>query len=61
MEADKRIPVKEDTFDDLGHLKRAGQTWDELMEELIEVRRRENLREMVERTDDDEFVPLEDI
>jgi predicted CopG family antitoxin len=59
--ADKRIPLREDTYKELGHLKEAGQTWNELVEELIEDRRRQNRRELLERTDDSEYVPLEDV
>lgn len=36
MGADKRIPVTEETWEDLGDLKGAGQTYDELIGELIE-------------------------
>ena len=59
-QAEKRIPIHEDTFEELGHFKGAGETWDDVISELIEARQRENRRELLERTDDDEFVPLED-
>lgn len=59
-QAEKRIPIHEDTFEELGHFKGAGETWDDVINELIEARQRENRRELLERTDDDEFVPLED-
>lgn len=60
-QAEKRIPVREDTFEALGEFKGAGQTWDDVLQNLIAARRQQNLREMLERTDDEEYVPLEDI
>lgn len=59
--AEKRIPVREDTFEALGTFKGAGETWDDLITELIELRQRENRRRLLERTEEDEFVPLEDV
>jgi predicted CopG family antitoxin len=58
--ADKRIPVREETFEELGELKGAGETWDDVMQDLIEARQIQNRRELLERTDDDEFVPLDE-
>lgn len=59
--ADKRIPVREETFEKLGDLKGAGETWDDVVQELIEARHRQNRRELLERTDDDAFVPLDEV
>ncbi|MFB6178270.1 MAG: antitoxin VapB family protein [Halorientalis sp.] len=59
--ADKRIPVREETFEKLGDLKGAGDTWDDVMQELIEARQKQNRRELLERTEDDEFVPLDEV
>lgn len=59
-QAEKRIPVRENTFEHLGEFKGAGETWDDVINELIEARQQQNLRELLERTDGDEFVPLED-
>ena len=36
MAATKRIPVSEETWKQLGKKKEPGQTWDELLEELLE-------------------------
>lgn len=62
MSADKRIPVTEETRKALHDLKEPGQTYDELLAELAQQRRRKELadrfREMDERRD--EFVRLED-
>lgn len=60
-QAEKRIPVRADTFEALGSFKGAGETWDDVMKELIELRQRENRRRLLERTEDDQFVPLEDV
>lgn len=59
-QSEKRIPVSEETFKKLGEFKGAGETWNEVIQGLIELRQRENRRRLIERTDDDEFVPLED-
>lgn len=58
--ADKRIPVTEERFEELGDLKAAGQTWDELLAELVEERKKRRLlRDMNEIREQSEFVPLE--
>lgn len=36
MAATKRIPVSEETWKELGKEKEPGQTWDELLQELLE-------------------------
>lgn len=59
--ADKRIPVREETFERLGDFKGAGETWDDVMQELIEARQAENRRELLDRTADDEYVPLDEV
>jgi len=59
--ATKRIPLREGTFEELGELKGAGETWDDVVKDLIEAKQMENRRELLERTDDDEFVPLDEI
>jgi predicted CopG family antitoxin len=59
MSADKRIPVKEDVWHELAEIKGAGQTYNDLLEELIEARKKSRLAEMVRtRRDSGEFVPL---
>lgn len=59
--ASKRIPVREGTFEDLGELKGAGETWDDVIQDLMETYWRENRRRLLEETDDDEYVALEDV
>jgi len=59
--AEKRIPVRKDTFERLGEFKRAGETWDDVVQDLIEAQQIQNRRKLLERTDDDEFVLLDEI
>jgi len=49
MSADKRIPVTEERWRELHDLKDAGQTYDELLEELIQTYAR---RDLAQRADD---------
>ncbi|WP_303703973.1 hypothetical protein [Haloquadratum walsbyi] len=39
--ATKRIPLREGTFEDLDELKGAGETWDDVVKELIETKQME--------------------
>lgn len=59
-QAEKRIPIHEETFEDLGHFKGAGETWDDVINDLIRARQMENRRRLLERTEDDEYVPLDE-
>jgi predicted CopG family antitoxin len=64
MSADKRIPVTEETRKELHDLKEPGQTYDDLLKELAQDRRRQNLErrfQELEEADRDELTPLEDI
>jgi predicted CopG family antitoxin len=64
MPADKRIPVTEETRKDLHALKEPGQTYDDLLKELAQQRRRQELEQRfqeLEETDRDELTPLEDV
>jgi predicted CopG family antitoxin len=57
--AEKRIPLTEDRFQELGELKDAGQTWDELLGELAQAQKERNLARMFrESKENDDFVPL---
>lgn len=57
MEANKRIPVTESVWIDLCGLKRAGQTYSQLLEEMIEERKKARLfRDMEEIEETGEFV-----
>lgn len=56
MSTDHRIPVKEGTHKDLHGMKIPGQTYDELLQELIAERRQKeaaaDIKATIERTDD---------
>lgn len=62
--ATKRIPVTEERWKQLHELKEAGQTYDDLLEELIQDRNRRELgarfRELDEM-DTEELVSLDDV
>lgn len=57
----KHIPIREETFERLMELKGAYVTWDDIIWELIGARQAQNRRELLERTDDEEYVPLDEI
>ncbi|WP_322532254.1 hypothetical protein [Halorubrum sp. AD140] len=62
--ANKRIPVTEDRWRELNELKRAGQTYDELLKELIQEQNRRQLAERarrVEEADEEELTPLDEL
>mgnify|MGYP000678180264 FL=1 len=64
MSADKRIPVTEETRKELHELKEPGQTYDDLLQELAQQRRRKDLEQRfqdLEEADRDELTPLEDV
>ena len=64
MSADKRIPVTEETRKELHELKERGQTYDELLQELAQQRRRQDLEQRfqeLEDADSDELTPLSDV
>ncbi|MFC7131066.1 hypothetical protein [Haloferax chudinovii] len=63
MSADKRIPVTEETREELHELKKPGQTYDDLLKELAQSRRREDLEKRfqeLEDADSDDLTSLED-
>lgn len=60
--ADKRIPVTEERWKQLHELKGPGQTFDELIEELVEERKKRRLfQDLNEIRDESEFEPLEEV
>ena len=64
MSAVKRLPVSEKVWKELGSMKGAGQTYDDLLEDMIErvkkVRLEEDLK-VWESTPDSDYVPLSEI
>lgn len=64
MSADKRIPVTEETRKELHDLKEPGQTYDELLQELAQQWRRQDLERRfreLEDADDEELTALGDV
>ena len=63
MAATKRIPVSEETWKELGKEKEPGQTWDELLEELIVELEKKKLAEKSRRAKEGELdtVALDDV
>ena len=64
MSADKRLPVTEETRKELHELKEPGQTYDDLLKELAQQRRRQDLEQRfqkLEEADRDELAPLSDV
>lgn len=66
MSADKRIPVTEERWEQLHDLKQPGQTYDELLEELVHQRNRQELAEKIRRVrengpEPEGYVPLDEV
>jgi predicted CopG family antitoxin len=60
MSADKRIPVSEERWKELGEMKDAGQTYDDLLQEMIENHREHRLAEMVrEKRENGDFIDVD--
>lgn len=61
---DKRLAVSEETWKELGKLKEAGETYNELLQEMIQSYNRMELAEKmqkVEELDEKELVALDDL
>lgn len=62
--ANKRIPVTEERWKDLNQLKEAGETYDDLLAELIQEHKRRELAErtrQVREADSEELTSLDDL
>lgn len=60
MSADKRIPVSEERWRELGEMKDAGQTYDDLLQDLIQIKKEHRLAEMVrEKRETGDFVEID--
>jgi predicted CopG family antitoxin len=62
MPPDEHIPVTEETRKQLQELKESGEIYDDLLRELAQYRRREELRQRfraLETVDTDRITPLE--
>ena len=62
MTLSKRIPVTEQVWKELAEMRAAGQTYNDLLAEMIEVRKKRRLVEDIRRSQqEDDFVPLSEI
>lgn len=64
MAVNKRIPVSKERWEQLGKMKRAGQTYDELLEELIQKARRAELADRMDEVremDESDLTDLDDL
>jgi len=62
MSAVKRIPVAEPVWKELSEMRSAGQTYTELLEEMMEARKKERLASDMKRIEEDgKFVSLSEI
>jgi predicted CopG family antitoxin len=62
MSAVKRIPVTEPVWKELSEMRSAGQTYTELLEDLIETRKKDQLAsDMMRIEEEGTFVPLSGI
>ena len=62
MSAVKRIPVAEPVWKDLSEMRSAGQTYTDLLSDMIEERKKARLaRDMKRIEDEGTFVPLSEI
>lgn len=65
MSANKRIPVTEERWEQLHNLKRPGQTYDDLLGELVQERNRKELADKIRRVREngpeaEGYVPLDE-
>ncbi len=59
MSLPKRIAVTEQVWKELAEMRSAGQTYDELLAEMIELRKKRQLLEDIGHSmQEDDFVPL---
>lgn len=60
--AEKRIPVTEETWEKLGEMKSAGETYDELIGKLVEDHKKRRLFKRLDEIEEEStFTPLEDV
>lgn len=60
--AEKRIPVTQERWEELHDLKGPGQTYDDLLEELVEEHKKAKLFEdMKQIREESEFKPLDEV
>jgi len=58
----KRIPVSEPVWKELAELRLAGQTYDDILSEMIELQKKQRLEDDIRRSlEDGDFIPLKEI
>ena len=57
----KWISLRIETFEELSELRGSEETWDDIVKELIKSKQLQNRRELLKRTDNDNFVPIEQV
>jgi predicted CopG family antitoxin len=57
----KWISLRIETFEELSELRGSEETWDDIVKELIKAKQLQNRRELLKRTNNDNFVPLEQV
>ncbi len=62
MAAIKRIPVSETIWKELSEMRKAGQTYDELLAELVDRVKKARLADDIRRLEEEsEYVPIREI
>lgn len=64
MAKTKRVPIKEPTWKKLGKMKEAGQTYDDLIKDLIQEANRAELAKKVKESkekDEDDLISLDEL
>lgn len=56
-----RIPLRIETFEELSELRESKETRDDIVKELIKAKQLQNRRELLKRTDNDNFVPINQV
>ena len=57
----KRIPLRIETFEELSELREPEETWDDIVKELIKAKQLQSRRELLKRTDNNNFVPINQV
>ena len=64
MAKTKRVPIKEPTWKELGKMKEAGQTYDDLIKELIQEANRSKLAQKIRESkekDEEELISVDEL
>lgn len=62
MALTKRIPVTENTWKELSEMRSAGQTYNELLKDMIELKKKRRLLDDIQRSiEEDDFFPISEI